>query len=290
MNDDVLVSVDPHKASNTLAVMDPVNRSVIEASRFENTSEGYKELKAFVRRWSKRRFAVEGCHGAGRSLSQRLVSDGEVVLDVPPKLAARVRVFSQGHGRKTDRDDAVSIGLAALDGAGVQRVQLDDATVSLRLLCDRREELVALRTQAVCRLHRLLVELTPGGVRRELSTSSAAAVLVRLRPKDAVCRIRRQLAVGHVSDIRALDRKIKLSVRRSPSSSKRAEPAWSTCSGSGRRSPGASSLRSVTSTGLPPRTALPPTTAPPPSTCHPVTRCATGCRVRGIGASTTPCT
>jgi hypothetical protein len=40
------------------------------------------------------------------------VAKGEVVLDVPAKLAARVRVFSQGHGRKTDRDDAVSIGLA----------------------------------------------------------------------------------------------------------------------------------------------------------------------------------
>jgi transposase len=209
MDDDVLISVDPHKASNTLAVMDPVSRSVLESSRFENTSEGYKELKAFIRPWSRRRFAVEGCHGAGRSLSQRLVADGEFVIDVPPKLAARVRVFSQGHGRKTDRDDAISIGLVALDGVGVQRVQLDDATVSLRLLCDRREELVALRTQAVCRLHRLLAELTPGGVRRELSASSAAAVLIRLRPRDAVDKVRRQLAVAHVGDVRVLDRKIK---------------------------------------------------------------------------------
>jgi len=28
-------------------------------------------------------------------------------------------VYFQGHGRKTDRDDAVSIGLAALDGSGI---------------------------------------------------------------------------------------------------------------------------------------------------------------------------
>ena len=62
---------------------------------------------------------MEGCRGAGRSLAQRLVADGEDVLDVPAKLAARVRVYSQGHGRKTDKDDAVSIGLAALDGSGV---------------------------------------------------------------------------------------------------------------------------------------------------------------------------
>jgi transposase len=68
------------------------------------------------------------------------------VVDVPAKLAARVRVASQGYGKKTDRDDAVSIGLAALDANGLHEVVLDDATVTLRLLSDRREELVALRT------------------------------------------------------------------------------------------------------------------------------------------------
>ena len=77
---------------------------------------------------------VEGCHGAGRALAQRLVGDGELVLDVPAKLAARVRVYSQGHGRKTDADDAVSIGLAALNSTGVAVVHGDDTLVSLRLL------------------------------------------------------------------------------------------------------------------------------------------------------------
>jgi transposase len=38
----------------------------------------------------------------GRALAQRLVGDGEQVLDVPAKLAARVRVLSVGHGRKSD--------------------------------------------------------------------------------------------------------------------------------------------------------------------------------------------
>jgi hypothetical protein len=46
----------------------------------------------------------------------RLVADGETVLDVPAKLAARV--YSRGHGRKTGKDDAVPVGLAALDGTG----------------------------------------------------------------------------------------------------------------------------------------------------------------------------
>jgi transposase len=118
-------------------------------------------------------------------------------------------VFSQGPGRKTDREEAMSIGLAALDAVGVRSVDPEDALVSLRLLCDRREELVAARTQAACRLHRLLAELTPGGMRRELSADKAAAVLARVRPRDPVGKIRRKLAAAqHVTEIRSLDRKI----------------------------------------------------------------------------------
>ena len=119
VGDDVMISVDPHKASNTLAVMDPVTKAVIARQRFANSVGGYRRLREFAGGWADRRWAVEGCHGAGRALAQRLVGDGEVVLDVPAKLAARVRVYSQGHGRKTDADDAVSIGLAALNSARV---------------------------------------------------------------------------------------------------------------------------------------------------------------------------
>jgi hypothetical protein len=162
LSDDVMIAVDPHKAGNTAAVLDPVPETVVESARFANTTDGYAQLVAFAGRWSQRRWAVEGCLGAGRSLAQQLVADGEMVLDVPAKLAARVRVYSCGHGRKTGKHDAVPAGLAALDGTGVLPVAGDDALVSLRLLCDRREELTALRTQAVCRLHRLLAELTPG--------------------------------------------------------------------------------------------------------------------------------
>jgi transposase len=207
--DEVLIGVDPHKASSTLAVFDPVSRSPIDGARFPNTEQGFRELTRFARQWKQRCWAVEGCHGAGRSLAQRLVADGERVVDVPAKLAARVRVFSKGHGRKTDRDDAVSIGLAALQADGLREVVLDDATVTLRLLSDRRQELGMLRTQAICRLHRLLAELTPGGFRRELSATKAAAVLSRLRPRDEPGRIRRQLAADHLADVRALDRRLK---------------------------------------------------------------------------------
>jgi transposase len=209
LSDDVMIAVDPHKASNTAAVLDPVTKTVIEAARFANTADGYGQLARFAARWEQRRWAVEGCHGAGRFLAQRLVADGEAVLDVPAKLAARVRMYSRGDGRKTGKDDAVSVGLAALDGTGITPAARDGALVSLRLLCDRREELTAQRTQAVCRLHRLIAELTPGGMRRELSANKAQALLARIRPAGDVAGVRVQIARDHLADIRALDARIK---------------------------------------------------------------------------------
>jgi transposase len=208
MSDGVLIAADPHKGHNTLVVLDPVTRVPAVEGEFANTGDGYRELMRFAGRWRSRRRAVEGCHGARRSLARHLVADGEPVADVPAKLAARVRACSRGHGRKTDRDDAVSIGLAALEAAGILPVTADDALVALRLLCDRREELVAARTRAVCRLHRLLAELIPGGLRRELTAARATAVLAGVRPRDVAGKVRRQLAVQHPGDIRALDRKI----------------------------------------------------------------------------------
>ena len=59
---------------------------------------------------------MEGAHAIGRALAQRLVGDGERVVDVPAKLAARVRVLSVVHGRKSDPDDAVSVAVAAPTG------------------------------------------------------------------------------------------------------------------------------------------------------------------------------
>jgi transposase len=64
--DEVLISVDPHKTSSTLAVFDPVRRTAIDGARFANTKDGYRDLMRFAARWKQRRWAVEGCHGAGR--------------------------------------------------------------------------------------------------------------------------------------------------------------------------------------------------------------------------------
>ena len=78
----------------------------------------------------------------GRSIAQRLVAFDETVVDVPAKLATRVRVYSTGHGTKTDAADAVAIARAAIHSPHLRRVLPDDATVAMKLLSDRRKELV----------------------------------------------------------------------------------------------------------------------------------------------------
>jgi transposase len=102
-----------------------------------------------------------GRRRVGRVLAQQLVADGEQVIDVPAKLAARVRELSTGHGRNHDTGDAVSIALATLGSQRLHQVGVEDHATVLRLLSDRRDDLVATRTQARNRLHRLLAELVP---------------------------------------------------------------------------------------------------------------------------------
>src|SRR5687767_6837372 len=75
--------------------------------------EGLRRLERWARRFSERRWAVENADGLGRHLAVRLAGSGEAVVDVPPKLSARVRILSSGNARKNDELDALATALAA---------------------------------------------------------------------------------------------------------------------------------------------------------------------------------
>jgi transposase len=130
------------------------------------------------------------------------------VLDVPAKLAARVRVLSAGHGRKTDPADAVSVAVTAQGAPWLRQVGVEDQAVVLHLLTSRREELVRVRTQTVNRLHRLLADLIPGGVGRNLTANRAEALLGQARPSGTAATTRWQLASDLIADVRDLDGRI----------------------------------------------------------------------------------
>jgi transposase len=201
------IGVDPHKASHTAAALGE-HGQFLDQQRIPATLEGYRLLRQWAGRWPQRCWAVEGAHGLGRALAQRLVGDGEQVVDVPAKLAARVRVLSVGHGRKSDPDDAVSVAVAARSVPHLRQVGVEDQAVVLHLLTKRREDLVARRTQTINRLHRLLFDLVPGGARRNLTANRAAGLLDRVAPTSAPALTRQQLASDLIADVRELDRQI----------------------------------------------------------------------------------
>jgi transposase len=182
---------------------------ILAQGRFGTDRDGYQTMLKLGRRHKDRIWAVEGCNGVGRHIAQRLVADGETVVDVPAKLSARVRVFDTGQGRKTDPVDAHSIAVAALRGKDLRQVVVDDVTVVLRLLADRRDGLGHARTDLLNRIHQLLLELLPGAANKHLPAAQARALLNTIRPRDLVGRTRRWLTSELITELIQIDKRIK---------------------------------------------------------------------------------
>ena len=205
----VLIGVDPHKASLALAAVEEATGELLECASFAQDRAGLSALERWARRFPERRWAMENARGLGRHLAGRLVATGESVVDVPPKLSARVRALSSGNARKNDGLDALATALAASRNERLAAVDPEAASEVLRLLSERREDLVAERTRALNRLHGLLRDLLPGGVGGKLSADRAARILRGMRSQGcAPDRLRRRLASEILRDVRTLDRKI----------------------------------------------------------------------------------
>src|SRR5215203_7120914 len=135
----VLIGVDPHKASVAIAVVDEVLGELVERASFPQDRAGMRRLERWAERFPERRWAVENAGGLGRRLAGRLAAAGESVVDVPPKLSARVRVLSTGNARKNDGLDAKNTALAASRNGRLAEVDAEAASEVLRLLSERRE-------------------------------------------------------------------------------------------------------------------------------------------------------
>lgn len=83
---------------------------------------------------------------------------------MPAKLSARVRVLSTGNARKNGELDATFAALAALRNGRLATVASEEGAEGraegraevLRLLSERRDDLIAERTRSLNRLHGLL--------------------------------------------------------------------------------------------------------------------------------------
>src|SRR4051794_19662283 len=220
----VVIGMDPHKRSVTIEIMTS-DEAIVGRGRFGTDREGHDAMRRHVKTWPDRVWAIEGCQGIGRHVANRLLAEGETVVDVPPKLSARARVFATGQGRKTDATDAHSVALVGTRMSGLRPVVDDQQLAVLRVLVDRRRALGEDHTRMISQLHQLLLELIPGGAKKDLSAAQAKALLARVRPRDAAGKTRRRVAAELISDLeriyqrkKAADKELEALVRQTKTS------------------------------------------------------------------------
>jgi transposase len=200
----VMIGVDPHKGSHTAVAIGTAEEPLGQVRVRACTAQAQR-LLAWAAAWPQRTWAVEGAGGLGHLLAQQLVAAGEHVLDVPPKLAARVRLLGSGATDKNDPNDARSVAIAALRSAACQPVRPDDHAAVLKIWAKRHRDLSRSRNQVVCRLHAVLCQLIPGGVSKPITAGQAARILDQAEPRGAAGMARWVLAEQFLTDVRRID-------------------------------------------------------------------------------------
>jgi transposase len=223
-------------------------------------------------------------------LAQKLLEAGEHVVDVPPTLAARVRVLGSTKASKNDSNDALATAIAGLRHCGLRAVRIEDHTAVLRMLIDRYDDLVALRTQAACRLHVALRELIAGGAPRRLGASRATKLLRNIHPQGAAGLERKRLALELLADLRRLDRDIDAAKCRVSDAVTASGTSLLELHGVGPIVAGFILGHVGDPARFPTQSGSPPTTAPPPSKPPAVPANATGSTREATASSTTPST
>src|SRR5487761_1071497 len=209
----VMIGVDPHKGSHTAVAID-AEEEPLGQLRIRASASQAQRLVTWAAAWPERTWAVEGAGGLGHLLAQQLVAAGERVLDVQPKLGARVRLLATGASNKNDPNDALSVAVAALRSKSRRPVSADDQAAVLRVWSRRHRDLGRAKNQVACRLHAVLCELVPGGVPEEITAAQATRILDRSTPSGAAGQARGELAAELLDDMRHMDTRIRESKKK----------------------------------------------------------------------------
>jgi transposase len=153
----IVIGVDVHKHSLTAVAVDELGRLQGELS----TASGNELLVWSKRLVGERLWALEDCRHVSRSLEQTLLTDGERLVRVPPRLTAPQRRGGRTRG-KSDTIDALAVARAALREPFLDRPRPEEAPLrELKPLVDHRDDLVAERRRCQQRLRWHLHELNP---------------------------------------------------------------------------------------------------------------------------------
>src|SRR4051794_3080442 len=204
----VVVGTDVHKRTHTFAAVDEAAREVAHKT-FPATTEGHQAAV----RWARERFgrevrwAVEDCRHLSARLERDLLSDGQVVVRVSPKMMAEQRRTARTRG-KSDPIDALAVARAALREPDLPVASHDAASRELKLLADHREDLVRQRTGIVNRFRWHLHRLDPTA---DPAPKSLNIAKTRARLRDllaGIAGIDARLARELLADIEAFTERI----------------------------------------------------------------------------------
>lgn len=157
----VVVGADVHKRTHTFVAVDEVGRKLAEKT-VAATGSGHAEAVMWVRErfGAEVVWAIEDCRHLSARLERDLLTGGQKVVRVPPKLMAQTRASARTRG-KSDPIDALAVARAYLREPDLPVASHDEVSRELKLLVDRREVLVAQRTATINRLLWRVHELDP---------------------------------------------------------------------------------------------------------------------------------
>jgi transposase len=157
----VVVGADVHKQIHTFVAVDEVGCKIAEKT-VKAVTAGHAEAVM----WARERFggqvvwAIEDCRHLSARLERDLLTAGQQVVRVPPKLMAMSRKSARTRG-KSDPIDALAVARGFLREPDLPIASHDEVSRELKLLVDRREVLVAQRTATINRLLWRVHELDP---------------------------------------------------------------------------------------------------------------------------------
>lgn len=157
----VVVGTDVHKRTHTFVAVDEVGRKLGEKVVKATTVGHHKALA-----WAREQFGeellwgIEDCRNLSARLERDLLTAGQSVVRVAPKLMAQARASARTRG-KSDPIDALAVAHAVLRNPDLPVASHDTDSRELKLLIDRREDLVVQRTSTINRLRQRIHELDP---------------------------------------------------------------------------------------------------------------------------------
>jgi transposase len=208
----IVIGADIHKSTHALAAVSGDGGVVAGELEIRADGSGHRSALRWARELDPERvWAIEDCRHLSRHIEQALITAGERVVRVAPKMMGQARRGEREPG-KSDQIDARAVARAVVR-EGVERFPaafLDERALEIRLLADHRSDLIAERTKQINRLRWHLVDLCPEleaqiPARRLDSGVMLDRIARRLRREERTARVR--VALELLASIRSSSRR-----------------------------------------------------------------------------------